>query len=514
MKIAFVYCIEENLGIEYLSAVLKKAGHDTNLVFDPRLFDFNHKAYSIRFLKNLFDFRHYLLDGLVKMSPDLVAFSAVSPNYQWAVEFARQVRERISTPIVFGGLHPTFVPERAMANPFIDYLIRGEGEYPLLELVESLERGSPDLKIPNLWTRSNGNIIRNPMRPLIQNLDSLPFPDKELFYKLGPPFDVAHMTMASRGCTYACTFCGVNPLRKAYFGSNNILDPSFLRLRSVDNMVAEIKIAKEKYGSTVVRFNDDDLAVNEEWLREFSQKYPREAGLPYKCFVNPLSINERTVEYLKKSGCDQAQMGVQSISPAIRKKIGRPMPTSAISRAVNLITEAKIILLTDNLFGLPGETENDLKETVKFYMENPVDFANIFWLTYFATADIVDEARKEGILKDEDIERIEKEPFQGVNQNRGDLHPKTGVPYQMMIEVINHFPKWLAKIIIALGLHRVFMYVNIFPYIKALRILKPKKADHVPRPNEGYDIFALRYRRLILHYMARKLRMTWLGSPS
>ncbi len=514
MKVAFVYCIEESLGIEYLSAVLKQAGHDTHLIFDPRLFDFNHKAYTNKLLSRLFDFRESLLEDLVKMSPDLVAFSANSPNYQWTLEFARQVRQRMSVPIVFGGLHSTFVPERVMENPFIDYVIRGEGEYPLLELVDSLERGAPDLRIANLWARSNGHIVRNPMRPLLARLDDLPYPDKDLFSTIGPPFDVAHMTMAARGCTYACTFCGNNPLRKAYFGAQNILDPSYLRFRSVDNVVSELAHFKKTHGITVVRFNDDDLACDEEWLGEFSMKYARDVGLPFKCFVNPLSITEKTVEYLKRSGCDQVQMGVQSLNPEMRKAIGRPMPTEAIAKAITLIADAKIPLLTDNILGLPGETEKDFRDTVDFYLAHPVDYVNVFWLTYFPSADIVEEARHRGTLRDEDIDRIERYPFQGTIQNRTALHPPLGVPYQMMIEVINYFPRWMAKVLLALGVYRMFLLFNVFPYIKALRILKPKRPDHVPKPNEGYDIFALRYRKLVLHYTAKKVRMTVTGALS
>src|SRR5574341_441540 len=104
MKLAFVYCIEESLGVEYLSAVLKQAGHETHLIFDPRLFDFNHKAYTNRILARIFDFREHLLGELVSLSPDMVAFSANSPNYQWTLAFAQQVKERLNVPIVMGGL--------------------------------------------------------------------------------------------------------------------------------------------------------------------------------------------------------------------------------------------------------------------------------------------------------------------------------------------------------------------------------------------------------------------------
>lgn len=177
----------------------------------------------------------------------------------WSLDFARQVKGLIDVPVVFGGIYASAVPERVLKHSCVDCVIRGEGEYPMLELVNSLSNGGIDGSIKNLCYRKNGDIVVNPLRPLIGDLDSLPLPDKGLFYKKGIPFTIGHMVVASRGCTHACTFCGNNVWRKLYFQDDYMTNPTWLRWRSPENVIQELKIAKEKYDVKIVRFNDDDL---------------------------------------------------------------------------------------------------------------------------------------------------------------------------------------------------------------------------------------------------------------
>jgi len=124
MKIAFVNDCVERLGVEYLSAVLKNAGHDTNLFVDPQLF--NDVYIHSNTLGKLFDFKEFLLLQIINYNPDLICFSVDTESYQWACNIAKLVKNNIDVPILFGGIHPSSIPERVISNDFIDIVFRHE----------------------------------------------------------------------------------------------------------------------------------------------------------------------------------------------------------------------------------------------------------------------------------------------------------------------------------------------------------------------------------------------------
>ena len=186
MKIAFVNDSCERLGVEYISAVLKAAGHETKLFVDPQLFD--DENISIKGLARVFDCKKKLISELKAYQPDLIGISAVTDFYQWALGMTRLIKEAMDVPIILGGIHPTSVPERVISNESVDMVCVGEGEYAMLELVNSMAKGKIDTTIRNIWFKRNGTVIRNEVRPLIEDLDALPMPDKELYYSASPHF--------------------------------------------------------------------------------------------------------------------------------------------------------------------------------------------------------------------------------------------------------------------------------------------------------------------------------------
>src|SRR3989338_11210607 len=213
MKIAFVNDSCERLGVEYISAVLKAGGHQTKLFVDPQLFD--DENISIKPLARLFDYKKRLIRELKAYNPGIIGISVVTDFYQWACTIARMIKEELpDTPIIFGGIHPTSVTERVIKNDFVDMVCVGEGEYPMLELANSIEKGKIDHSIPNLWFKKDGQVIQNPIRPLIEDLDSLPMPDKDLYYSASPHFSQCYYIMASRGCAYSCSYCCHSYLKK------------------------------------------------------------------------------------------------------------------------------------------------------------------------------------------------------------------------------------------------------------------------------------------------------------
>lgn len=399
MKIVFLYPMSESLGIEYLSAFLKKHGHQTMLVFDPHLFAFTLKVKS---LSRVFNFRKILINEVVSAKPDLICFSVVSDYFIWATQLAEDIKKVIDVPIVFGGPHATTVPENVIRHKYIDFVITGEGEEPLLELVNNLESGKDTTNIKNLCYKVDGRVINNPVRPLIPDLDSLPFPDKGLYYDGRCKFINNHAglrntytIMGSRGCLNGCSYCQNNYLQKLYKGSK------YLRFRSIANIIHELAIAKEKYNIKTVTFLDDAFDYNKKWLRELLGRYKKEISLPFVCFLHPSYIDKETVDLLEETGCMKTCLGVQSTSEKMRKDVLlRYESNDDIIRAIRLISHSKIILSIDLIIGLPGETLDDLLETAKFFNRHKVNLMNFLWLRYFPKAEITKYVESEEIINE------------------------------------------------------------------------------------------------------------------
>ncbi len=179
MKVAFVCVNEEHLGVEYLSAYLKSHGHETCLLFDPLPLRAN--VLNIPLAARACDYTEYLVDKCRQEAPDLLAFSVMTDNYAWALKLAARLKREFNLPVVFGGIHPTSVPEYVIRQQQVDFVIIGEGEESLLELVEGLEAGRIDTSMPNLWTMRNGQPVGNPPRTSSRTLIHFRFPTRTFF---------------------------------------------------------------------------------------------------------------------------------------------------------------------------------------------------------------------------------------------------------------------------------------------------------------------------------------------
>lgn len=155
--------VNENLGVTSIAGVLRAHGHDVDLL----LIDEHPKHY---------------LDLVDQCNPDLIAFSFMTGNRNWAYATAQELKQKFNKPIIMGGVHPTLFPEDIDPR-YVDYICVGEGEYPVLELISSMENGENCSTIQNLWVTKNGTQIKNPLRSLIQDFDLLPLPYREIYYK-------------------------------------------------------------------------------------------------------------------------------------------------------------------------------------------------------------------------------------------------------------------------------------------------------------------------------------------
>jgi radical SAM superfamily enzyme YgiQ (UPF0313 family) len=456
MHVVFSYAAHENLGLEYLSACLKKAGHKTSLFFDPQLFD--DKFIKVGALAKFFSLEKKIVNNIVKSNPDLVALSVVSGDLNWAYRIAKSVKEKINVPIVFGGIHPSSVPEKVLENDFVDYVIIGEGEEAIVNLADAIE--NKDSKkfstIKGLAYKKMGKVLKNKLALPIKNLDILPFPDKELFYKAAPFLTKEYTIVTRRGCLNACTYCH-NSIWKSLYG----VDCAGIRLRSVDNVMEELREAYDKYKFKKLRINDDIFTSHKDWLKEFAEKYSQEFDVPFWCYVSPSTINEETAALLKKAHCYQVSLGVQSINPQLRHKILHRYDTNEqIAVAINSLRKYKIRCITDNMIGLPGQSEDELLDLAKFYLKNPVDRICVYWLIYFPNTQIVDIALNYGNITKKQLKTIETEPVESANTIVNDFNNKKFIKYHLLLLATTILPQSLTGWIIKNRVYEKFPAIN------------------------------------------------------
>jgi len=177
MKILFIHLGREQIGIEYLSAVLKKEGHQTDLLHDPGLFSSEDHIFCSPFLEGIFKKKDIIEQVLLK-KPDVVAFSVYTSTYQWCCHWAAEIKKVFSVPIIFGGIHPTLMPEQSIANSFVDFVIQGEGEDSFLSLLAALKGHAKLAEVKNLCFKKGEEKIINPFEHSLRALDDLPHPDK------------------------------------------------------------------------------------------------------------------------------------------------------------------------------------------------------------------------------------------------------------------------------------------------------------------------------------------------
>ena len=322
----------ESLGIEYISAALKKSGHETDLILHYE----NELFFEKRLIKKIKDF-----------NPDFVCFSVVTTDYLWALEVSKFIKKCFENiQIIFGGIQPTSCPEEVISNKCVDYIIMGEGDEAIVELVENPDKTN----ILNVWTKKN----RNTLRPLLVNLDNLSFPDKDLFYKEAPYLMDTYICTTGKGCPFSCSYCFNNCLKKMYAGNK------WVRRRSVRNVIEELKWAKKKFKYKRISFMDDCFIMNGEWIKEFTRIYKKEIGVPFRAISHPAFLNKEIVTLLKDAGCIKMQIGAQTPSDKIRKEICKRHDTNKIIyKAVKILKKAKIIVSVDHIFGLPSEEIED-----------------------------------------------------------------------------------------------------------------------------------------------------------
>ena len=379
MKIAFLQREWfENIGIMSLAGILKKAG-------------FEVEAFVNSAEKNL-------LSSVIKFDPQIVCFSCTTGEHLWALDMAEKIKKSRRVFTVFGGPHPTFFPD-IIENPAVDAVCRGEGEYPLLELVQALEKGSSVDKIRNLYVKKSGKIIKNELRPLVENLDELPYPAREIYDKY-PDFQenpTKHL-IATRGCPFNCSYCYSHILRNIYKGHGR-----FVRFRSTKHVIGELKETKNKYKLRTVFFDDDVFIFNKDWVYDFLRKYKEEIGLPFICNVQAAVITDELSGRMKEAGCFRVSMGLETGDEHLRRTLlKKNVSDRQIIEAARVLKKHGIKILTNNMMCLPGETVEQALKTIYLNIKIKTEFPWCSILQLYPDTEIEKYAIEKGLLETRD----------------------------------------------------------------------------------------------------------------
>ncbi len=362
-------------GPMWLSAILKKEGHQC---------DITRVSYreAEKTLKNF--------------KPDIVSYTAFSGGHIPMVELNRKLKKKFNFYSMFGGPHPTFSPEMIEEDDSIDAVCIGEGFEAMPEFINKLEKREDITKVPNWWIRVGNKIHKNPLRPLLKNLDTLPFPDRTLYdkykdYRLARTATV----MTSQGCPFNCTYCFNHQLHRM----SQKGDPTF-RQRSVDNVIAEIKQLRKNYPKIeYLVFRDEIFTINKSWVKEFSEKYSKEVGLPFYCLMRPELITEEIIDDLKKAGLYYIGIGIEAGNDFIRNEVlNRNMSREQIINGLKILHDTKVKFSTYNIIGSPGETLDTAMETWELNVKCHPTFADSFTLTPYPKTAIHKYAVENGYL--------------------------------------------------------------------------------------------------------------------
>jgi len=372
------------LGILYVATILKDFGNEVSVL------DQSAKGFSI---KNT-------VEWVKKEDPDVLGFSTLVNSGRTAALIAGRVKEENpNITIVFGNFHATFNAERILRKyPCVDIIVRGEGEYTSLELVECLKKGGKLKNVLGITFRKKNQIISTPDRPLIKDIDALPFPDRELLGGYHATIVGAYIApkkftniLSSRGCIFKCRFCGARLLSRGIW-----------RPRSVESTMEEIRLLAGK-GYKQLLFADDNFTLNPKRVAKLCRQIRKEK-IDVEWFFEG-RVDSCSYDMLReavKAGCRIVIFGIESANQRIldyyKKKITVKQSVDAVENARKAGID---VIVGSFVVGGPDETRQEIYNTLKFAQKLAVDIPNFNILNAFPGSQIWEELKMKGVLNED-----------------------------------------------------------------------------------------------------------------
>ena len=396
------------IGLGYLGSALEKAGFAVKLyqAENPReslakigLKNKNRLMLQMyrKYLQALADDAHPVWREISQViadeSPDMVGVSCMTVYLASALKIAAIVKN--NNPhcrVVFGGHHPTLLPDDVLQRPDIDFVVRGEGERTFVELAEALATGGDLAQIPGLSWRCEDDIKHNPQQELIHDLDSLSPPLRSglIFPESFSPTDLG-VVITSRGCPFSCTFCSA----KSMWGRK-------VRYRSIENVMAEIKMLVNDHRLKEIFFWDDSFTVDRRRTIELCQAIGDEKlGISWACTTRLDLLDDELLAAMKRAGCAQIDVGIESGSEPILQSIKKGVTLALIDRGIELIHKHRIFATAFFMIGFPDETVEDIQRTFALMRKIPATITFSVFTPYPGT-ELFQYMEKSGLVVDID----------------------------------------------------------------------------------------------------------------
>lgn len=394
MKISFINVAEShvpNLGLAYVITAVEQAGHEPGLI-------------DLAFVsRNCAD---YVLNKIEEQKPQILGFSTMTSNYPKTLHIARAIREKLPyLRMIWGGVHPTILPEETIRHPLVDAICIGEGERAVPEYLDKLDRDTrPD--VSGIWHKELGKILKNPLRPFIQELDSIPFPnwdywDVERYIKASFGARDYLYVSASRGCPYDCSFCSNRAIEDAVPGR-------YYRLRSPGNVVEEIKQIKERYwqkGISAIFFWDELFGLDKGWFDEFVELYKAEGldnRMVWMCQTRADIITDEWARKAKEAGCVYIGIGLETGNEKLRFELyNKRISNETFRLASHNLKKRGILYTLFVIVGVPGETREDITCTMDFAESLRPFLVSTGVYVPLPKTKMGDYCRKTGLLRDD-----------------------------------------------------------------------------------------------------------------
>lgn len=380
-----------SLGMGYIYSAFEEAGCDVHFK------DFQGQIISSKDILNYINKEQF----------DLVGMQAYISNINTCFQLASIIKQNCpKSRVILGGPHATIFPDMVINHPKIDFVAISEAELTVKELVEHLKSGKEPTNILGLYYRnSKGEIFKNPLRPLVDDMDSLPVPKYEIFNpdQYYPAVHIrgkkVYNLISSRGCPFKCTFCAAT---KA-FGST-------FRYQSVDRTIKEMKFLKEKLSVDSLQIYDDNFTTNKKRVKELCKRMIEEnLGLQWNCYTRADAIgDEEMLQLMKKAGCYMIVVGIENGNPRILELLQKKLNLDAAKRNVQLARKVGINVLSSFMIGLPSETREEIENTIKYSTSIGMTYATYPIFTPYPGTPIYDDAKRLGTILGENFDEFSR----------------------------------------------------------------------------------------------------------
>lgn len=372
-----------SLGLASVAAILKQYNHLVELIDTT----FGKTDEEIK-------------EQIKNFQPEFVCITLATNDFKYGLHIINLIKkEYLNIPVLAGGYHPTMAPLEVLENEFIDMVCIGEGDLPIRDVANMLENKKTKTNIKNIWFKTkDGKIIKNPQRNL-PNLDELPIPDRTIYdYQKYIDWHNGTATFIStRGCPYPCTYC-INRVQKGIYKNKG----SFVRYKSVDKIIAEIKSIINKYKIKEIGFNDDIFTLDHKRTKEFCLKYKEIIGdIPFYINTRVNTVTKELFSYLAKSGCKRVNIGVETGDIKVRNEIlERNMTDEGIIKTFQWAKEEGIETYSFNMVGIPFETKESIQKTIELNKKLNPTYVGCSIFTAFPGTPIYELCKKNNWLKE------------------------------------------------------------------------------------------------------------------